>query len=533
VSPASGGEPTRARRAFVLIAVMVLVGSALLIATGLVFMAQAETAGLATTRDAAGSRALAWSGVQAVIAELDGQRDRLLDSELPRLEEQYVLIETPGRLGVVRLLPVTPDGANLAPEAGKLDVNAVDADGLVATGLADRDLAAAIVAHRDGLGRPLQSIGELLEVPGMTPELLYGPVEALRWTDDAALDRGDLLDRVADRLAGDELRGLADLLTVYAFEPALQRNGRKRINLNVPWSEELGRRVDERFGPGASSTLKGIFDAGTRFDGAQVIFEVLNQVGSPPADWPEIIDALTTDDGDYHFGRLDINTAPYEALLGLPEVTPEQATQIVQARDELDAETRTTVAWPAIEEILPAEAYEQLGGRITTRSWTFRVRLAAGEVDDADPEGPLLRPVIYEAVIDCSAPQARLAYLRDVTLMQTTAMLAMQAAAEGLAPEADEPRFDEDEPDDEEAMPDDDLDPETAGEEDDGFGPEPMVTPETPRAPETPRVETPRAPATPRAGADEAEGRGGAGSADGGAGTSAPARRRIGRWQSG
>jgi hypothetical protein len=219
-------------------------------------------------------------------------------------------------------------------------------------------------------------------------------------------------------------RGLGDVVTVYSFEPALQRNGKLRINLNVPWSEELGERVADRFGSDAAQTLQRIMESGTTFDTDAKVFEVLRFFQVPVEDWPQIVDTFTTEEGDFHFGRLDINTAPYEALAALPGLEPEHADEIVQARDELDADERATIAWPAVQGIVEPEAYDLLAGRITTRCWTWRLRLAAGEVDAEDPEAELAAPVVYEVVIDLSAPRPRVAYLRDVTWMRATALLA-------------------------------------------------------------------------------------------------------------
>lgn len=413
------------RRSFVLIAVMIIVGMGLLVATGLLFLMQADVAGAAGTADAAQSRVLAWSGVQAVMNRLDGQRDLILDGEQPTLESEYVIYETETRTGLVRLLPVTPAGDLVAFEAGKLDLNSVEADQLAATGLVEIDTARAIVRTRDQtLGRPFQSVAELLRVPGVTAELLYGPIEDLTVMDDALAQQGNLIERVEMLYEGSELRGLADVLTVYSFEPAIQRSGKLRINLNVPWSDELARRVDERFGEGASQVLKRLFDDGTRFENEAKIFQVLRAFNSEPENWPEIVDTVTTESGTYHFGRLDINSAPVEALRALPGLEAEQAAQIVEVRQDLAPEERSTIAWPAIEGIVEPEAYDDLAGHITTRCWTFRIRLAAGEVDAETPEAPLDHPVIFEAVIDLSALRPRVAYLREITLLQTTAMLA-------------------------------------------------------------------------------------------------------------
>ncbi len=127
-------------RGFTLIAVLVIMGSALLVGTSLLFMAQAEAAGSAGAADAAQSRALAWSGIRAVMSTLNDQRQRILDGEVPAVADEYVVYETDTRLGVVRLLPVGPGGARSVPEAGKLDLNMVDAEMLAQTELIELDL---------------------------------------------------------------------------------------------------------------------------------------------------------------------------------------------------------------------------------------------------------------------------------------------------------------------------------------------------------------------------------------------------------
>jgi DNA uptake protein ComE-like DNA-binding protein len=417
-------------RGFTLIAVLVVMGSALLVGTSLLFMAQAQAAGSAGAADAAQSRALAWSGIQAVMSTLNDQRQRILDGELPAIEDEYVVYETDTRLGVVRLLPVGPDGARSVPEAGKLDLNMVDAEMLAQTELIEPDLAEAVIEFRDRqLGRPFQSVAQLLQVEGITPELLYGPIDDLTVMDEAS---GALVDDSVSSGAFDDVpRGLADLVTVYSFEPALQRNGRLRINLNTEWSEELGRRVEERFGREVRDVLRRIMvEEGRTFDSEAVLFEVLRFYNVAPDDWGEIVDTFTAEPGEFHFGRLDINTAPYEALVALPGLGPDEAAAIVQMRDGLSADDRATIVWPAVEGIVQPEAYDELAGRITTRCWTYRLRLAAGEVDPDEPDGPLTNPVIYEVVIDLSAPRPRVAYLRDITLLQTTATLAAGAAVD-------------------------------------------------------------------------------------------------------
>ncbi|MCZ6444888.1 MAG: helix-hairpin-helix domain-containing protein [Planctomycetota bacterium] len=416
-------------RGFVLITVLVVMGGALLLATSLLFVAQAEIAGSAGTADAAQSRALAWSGVQAVVSRLNEQRSVILDGRMPRLDERYVIYEAGSRLGVVWLLPLGPDGGRLVPEAGKLDLNHVDAQMLTATGRIDEPLARTVIEYRDEqLGRPYQSVGELLRVPGLSPETLYGPIEELTVMDDATLGDHGVTERLSAGIVGNGPRGLGDVVTVYGFEPAIQQDTTRRINLNIQWSQELARRIEARFDREASEVLQRMLEGGTTFDTEAKLFQVLRFFDVPPEDWPQIIDAFTAEAGEFHFGRLDINTAPYEALVALPGLEPEQAARIVELRDDLPAQQRATIAWLAIQVIVQPEAYDELAGRITTRSWTYRVRLAAGEVGADSPDDPPAGAVIYEAVIDLSAPRPRVAFLRDITLLQTTAVLAVNAS---------------------------------------------------------------------------------------------------------
>jgi DNA uptake protein ComE-like DNA-binding protein len=439
----AASHPPPPRHAFVMLAVLVVMLSAILVATSLLFVAQSEAAGAAGAGDGAQTRALLWSGAQAIMAELRDQRKRILAGDLPALDDQYSIYETSTHAGVVRLLPVSRGGGLLAPEAGKLDLNRIDAESLARTELVDRATAEAIIAWRARLGRPVQSISELLQVPGITVETLYGSIDALL-AMDRALSNGSERRVSAEESLAAPARSLADLLTVFSFEPAVQASGKLRINLNVPWSDELARRVEERFGADAVASLKRIVEAGAKFDSDAKIVQALRELNVPPESWVEILDAFTTEPGDLHFGRLDINTASREALLALPGVTEEQAAQIVSVRQELAQEERATIVWPAINQILKPEQYEALAGRITTRCWTYSLRIAAGEVNVDQPNGPLLNPQIQELVIDLSGPKPRIAYLRDITLLQDAALMALQATRSGAADEFLQPLSDAD-----------------------------------------------------------------------------------------
>src|SRR5687767_3803155 len=130
---------SRCRRSFVLIAVLVIVSSALLVATALLFVAQSQAMAAAVSGEAVSARALAWSGVAAVMSRLNDQRDRILAGQTPQVDRQYLIYDAPGRTGVIRLLPFA-NGALLSAEAGKLDLNSADVQPLAQTGMIDLEI---------------------------------------------------------------------------------------------------------------------------------------------------------------------------------------------------------------------------------------------------------------------------------------------------------------------------------------------------------------------------------------------------------
>lgn len=501
-----------ARRSFVILSVLVIVTSVLLLVTGLIFIAQAEAAGAAAVHRGVQARGLGWSGIQVVMSQLSEQRDRVLDGEALELDEEYTIYETGGRLGVVRLLPLTVAGEVLVAEAGRLDLNHVDAETLTATELVDSETAAAIVRTRSGLGRPFQSVAELLEVPGVTPQLLYGPLEDLADIGTAILDAGPG--------AEDEPRGLADVVTVYGHGPAIQRSGTRRIHLDVPYSEDLGRRCDDRFGRGTSAIIKAVLENGSLTEERQLI-EAFAQQDTPPEDWPDLVDALTAEPGSMHFGRLDLNTASFDALRAMQGIDPAQAQQIVDARTGMSPEDRATIAWPVIEGIFTPEAYAPLADSLTTRSWTYRVRVEAGEVNADEPDGPLDDAVVWEAVIDLSDGAPRVAYLRDVSLLTTAARLGQDFMVDDAEREDAETEADDD--------PDPDDDAVSSGPEADSTtDPGPTTTPRPATGP-GPGMQ-PKRPNGTRAANPASETRPDSHAKPRGADGSGRRGRRVGRW---
>ncbi|MGA1393342.1 MAG: hypothetical protein ACO38W_09330, partial [Phycisphaerales bacterium] len=425
-------------------AVLVVAGIGLSIAAGVLLLARAETRGADRSAERARSRALAWSGVQAMVTELAAQRGRILRGESLELEAQYVIEEDRTRLGVVRLLPVGSDGSRLVSEASKFDLAEASVESLEASGIVDGELAASVIAARDRFGGRLDSIEALLAAaPGeISAEDLFGPLEELDLRQAIAGEEADRGERILARLEGSVPRGLSDLLTVHAAEPSIDSEGRPRIPISPPWTDAMGEAITERLGEDAANVVRAVISGNLQGEGEALtrglalardrdLAEIMVRARVAIDDWIRPIDILSFESGEERTGRLDLNTASAAALRMLPGVTEDEASAIVDARERLTAQERATVMWPAMLEIWPIERYPELIERITVRSYLWRMRLACGTVDAESPDGPIEDATVWEVVVDLGSDRPRLAALREITQFDLAArLLAARLAAD-------------------------------------------------------------------------------------------------------
>jgi len=461
-----------ARRGTVLLAVLAAVTIAALAAATVLFATDAQVSASAASLARTQSRSNAWSALQAVTAQLADQREDLLLGEPPAIDPDIDLYETDtGRLGVARLVAIGPDGELLVPEGGKLDVNHATAEMLTQLDAIDSDLAERIVA-----ARPFASVHDLLGIEGIDHDLLYGSV---------APDGAD-----AGLVADEPTLALSDLLTVFSFDPnvqtgvgdsdeARQARGRQRFNLDLPWTDRLGRALDERFEEGVGETVHELMDDGVVFaSDADLIALLHNRFGLGPDNWREILDAIATSDDEFRPGRVDLLTASPEVLAAVPGFDRAIAAEIVAARDTLDDEERLTVCWPAMRGIVTPEEFILAVDHLTTRCMQWRVRIEAGTLAPEDMEvradefgvvtqglpgfdAPLRDRIVIEAVIDVGSMRPRIAELVELTSLD-----AASAIARTVPPETDE----EPAPDDASAVSDEVLLAEPDDETAPGFG---------------------------------------------------------------
>ncbi len=514
-------RPDAAGRGVVLLTVLVVVAIAALLGTTVMYLAEGERSGAALSIDRTQMRALAWSGVQGAMAELAEQRDALLSGAAPELTAEWTLYtDERGRRGLVRLIAIGSDGQTAISELGKIDLNTATEEMLAKVDGIGEDLAKKIVQERTR--RPFESAEDLARVEGLTAEMLYGAPESDGDADEPSA--GD------DSDAG---HGLIDALTVFAFDANIQaglgddgapHRGKLRINLNTPWSDELAAAVADRFGPDAVRGVEDVFKSGASFKKDADIVGKLREMNAPPPSWGVFLDAFSTCPDPYLIGRIDLSSAPPEVLACVPGLDAESAAAIVSARSRLDEQSRLDAAWPASQAIVTPENYQKAADYLTTRSLVWRVRIEAGLIDpDADEGEPLEHRMMLDAVLDVTSERPRVAYLRDVTLLD--AALAMERS---LSAEDDEPAP--------EPQP---LDPEPPEPASDSAASSPASSGSTePRSPEAGRNPAPEEVAPPDANPADTGGSDPSGGSGGGARPPpspppGPSDRRRGRWTPG
>lgn len=444
-------RPRPRRRGVIILVVFVIISGAALIMTSLSFLGRAEMRSAALVGRTAQAQALAWSGVQAVMAELDAQRQEMLDGREPQVTDSWSLYGTESERGMIQLLPLGPEDELIVSESAKLDVNLADAESLAKIdAFLTPDLALAIVAARQARpGGRFDSIADLLEVEGITADLLWGPLDKVQVQRAAASERDAevhferRLRSLQRGVAGPEPRGLADLLTVFSIEPVIQSTGRYRININAKYDDRMHRRIARRYGEELADTVRQF-----RENEPDLVitekqwYDLLVLTESEDRQTDEYLDGFCLDEQKYAQGRVDLNRAPVEVLAALPGLDADLSAALVTEREAISARDRAGLAWPMAAGVLTEAQWAAAAPRLTWRTSAWRVRVLGRILVGEDDEVEVAGECVYEAVIDFSSPQPRVAYLRDITMLETAVALrhllpAPPAGGESDAGEAD------------------------------------------------------------------------------------------------
>ena len=461
-------------RGVALAAVLLIGMGVMLVALGVIHLVRADVASLGAAEDLEQSRLLARSAIRAVATELARSRPAMLRGETPELPARIELLELEtgenARIGVAMPLPVGPGGARLVAEAGRIDLNDVDAEGIADTGLVSMVEARTIVAARDARpGGRFESVLDLLSLKGdvaFTPERMLGPLDEIRILSRVDAEESSTGERILERLDADlggDVRGLADLFTVNAFEPDVRYDGSPRLDPDATESEAVAdagiedpatvRLLERFFGGGADGGAEATperrnrrnrgnrrnRETRTRSDDSNAadgepgpeaeipasggpMSRLRRAVRDDGADAGLALDAIARDPGAWRNGLLDINTASVAAMQSVEGIDPPLATAIAARRESLAIDRRFSRLWPVEEGLVEAAAWDEVADRITTRSTVWRFVIAVGIESEGSDQG-LETPTAWEVVLDCGSVPPRVVELRDVTMLELAARM--------------------------------------------------------------------------------------------------------------
>ena len=295
----------------------------------------------------------------------------------------------------------------LQGESGKINLDAFGGiDALELPGMTE-NLAAAIIDWQDRNERitpggaesayylsrptpyyikdsPLETIGELMYVKGMTPELLYGEDTNRNYRLDPNEDDGDATPP-ADNADGKLDRGLADYFTVYSADPGVSDSGSAKVTLDIKQSpQQLGQLRDflvsqlgeQRGNEFAAISFNKTATAGKN-DTYKSVLEFYTETKATDDEFELVHDGLKRMDNDNVLeGLIDVYQASEPVLAALPGLDPGDARALIAGRPEREPdEPLRNISW--VVGVLGEEKAIAAARYMTHRSYQFTVDIVA------------------------------------------------------------------------------------------------------------------------------------------------------------
>jgi type II secretory pathway component PulK len=323
-------------------------------------------------------------------------------------------------------------------EAGKLNINTITKEQLMTLPDMEEPIAEAILDWRDGddepqpqgaeagyyenlpvpykaRNGPFRTIRELLQVKGVTEELLYGEDTNLNGQLDAN-ERDRDLSPPFDNGDGVLDQGWIAFLTCYSYEKNVDADGNRRININQGDQKQLENDLGIK-----TSQAKWIVD--NRSGGYKSIADLISN-NSPKTSEPssggggqnqaeqidlqtfsQIADRITISGDEKVLGKVNINTAPREVLAALfgGDDSAEQLAQTVIANRATLMYGFQSIAELLNQQSMTVDKFKAIAEQITVRSDVFTIRCYA----TADTSGAQMQT---ECVVDRSGTPCAILY---------------------------------------------------------------------------------------------------------------------------
>ncbi|MFC1764535.1 general secretion pathway protein GspK [Planctomycetota bacterium] len=305
----------------------------------------------------------------------------------------------------------------LTDEAAKINLNSASLEMLLKLPDMTAELAASIIDWRDEnteltasgaeseyylllpepyqcKDAPLETVEELLLIKGGSADLLYG----------ADTNRNGIIDDYEDS-AGSLGRGFYDYVTVYSVEANTDSQGETRINISQEGgNQELTTLLEETFPDKWTFILQSVSQG--NFPNVLAFYQAAKNGGMTEEEFVKIVDRLTTSDDEELQGLVNVNTAPREVLLCLPEMEESDVDALLSKRGDGTDESLQSIAW--VLEALDLDKAVAIGGHITTRSMQYSADMVA-----ISGNGRAFKRA--KAVFDVQDETPRLRYFRSLT----------------------------------------------------------------------------------------------------------------------
>lgn len=233
--------------------------------------------------------------------------------------------------------------------------------------------------------RRLDTVDELLQVKGITPDVLFNPQTNIT---GSALTQGPIDDQPV----------LYDLLTTDSASPVTTSTGTTKLNVNAATVTAATLQQRLRISQDvANSIVQGRTYAR--------LGDVLARPGVTPQNYQVILDNLTLSTGTQVEGKINLNTVTEAVLNSIPELTPDMVTAILQRQSSGGfTSLGDIISVPGMNTLQVLQPTVDL---FTTTSNTFLVEALGTAGDTSIP---------IEALIVIQNNQPRIQWVRDYPL---------------------------------------------------------------------------------------------------------------------
>ena len=327
---------------------------------------------------------------------------------------------------------------SIMDEAGKLNLNTVQANQLINLPGMDEDSAQSITNWASGNGTgggsdssdynqlpepydckhaKFETVEELLLIDNQShsmvnPAMLFGldqnrdGVVSQTERNSPPVNNNSNASVTQDPIY-DLNRGIFDYLTCYSVEPNTASDGSARIDVNSTNTQPLQQYLTKTLGQSAGMQIMARIEPMLRRSRGRPVFSSIGAfyqlTGMTPQQFSQVADKLTTSSAKTLTGMVNVNTAPAEVLMCLPGTQESDATALVAARSQ---NANPGIGW--IFQAISPQTAVNLTRYITARSYIYSADIVAVSGDGRSFKR-------CRIVVDARQTPAKIIYRQDLT----------------------------------------------------------------------------------------------------------------------